>query len=166
VTGVARALGRPVVRHPEIEAAVRSHWGERLTEEALRLANVPEGAQLIRSPRSWYPVVGLDEIYLLPGVPQLFRMHVDSLADRYRTTPFHLRCVYLSSPETAIAAVLDRVAAAHTGVAIGSYPRFDTAEYQVKLTIESKDPAAVEAALRDLLERLPREAVVRVGDEA
>lgn len=162
VAGVARALSRPVVRHPEIEAAVREHWGANVTPEALRLANVPEGAELYRSARSWYPVIAVDEIYLLPGVPQLFRMHVDSLADRYRSTPFHLRCVYLSVGETAIAATLDRISAGHAAVALGSYPRFDVAEYQVKLTLEAKDPAPVEAALRDLLESLPEGSVVRV----
>jgi len=162
VAGVARALALPVVRHPEIEAAVREHWGAQVTEEALRLANVPEGAELYRSARSWYPVVGIDEIYLLPGVPQLFRMHVDSLADRYRTTPFVLRCLYVNASESAIAAVLDRVAAAHGDVAIGSYPRFDLAEYQVKRTVAAKDAVPVEAAVQDLLAHLPAGSVVRV----
>jgi hypothetical protein len=47
-------------------------------------------------------------------------------------------------------------------VAIGSYPRFDPAEWQVKLTLEAKDPAPVELALEDLLAHLPAGSVVRV----
>ena len=39
---------------------------------------------------------------------------------------------------------------------IGSYPRFDEgADHRVKVTLESKDAARVEAALRALLAALP-----------
>ncbi len=162
VAGVARALGRNVVRHSEIEAAIRQHYGATLHEEALRLANVPEGAELVRSARSWYPVIAVEEIYLLPGVPELFRMHVDGLVDRYRGEPFHLRCVYLGVGETEVAAVLDRIAREHPSVALGSYPRFDTTDHRVKLTLEAQVPAPVEAALAALLALLPAECVLRV----
>ncbi|WP_373048064.1 competence/damage-inducible protein A [Vulgatibacter sp.] len=162
VAGVARALGREVIRHPEIEAAIRSHYGDAMKEEALRLANVPEGAVLVRSPRSWYPVIAVEEIFLLPGVPELFRMHVDGLVERYRGDPFYLRCVYLGVGETEVAAVLDRIAREHPAVALGSYPRLDDADHRVKLTLEAQVEAPVEAALAALLALLPVEIVLRI----
>ncbi len=162
VAGVSKALGRAVIRHPEIERLVRSHFGEDLQEEALRLANAPEGAILVRSPQSWYPLLAVDEIYLLPGVPELFRMHLVGIAERYRGAPFHLRCVYLSVGETAIAAILDRLVREHPRVAVGSYPRIDDADHRVKLTLESQIEAPVDEALAALLELLPPATVIRV----
>jgi len=162
VAGVARALGRSVVRHPEIEAGIRAHFGDRLKPEALRLANVPEGAELVRSPQSWYPVAVVEEIYLLPGVPELFRMHVDGIVERYRGAPFHLRCVYLRVGEPEVAAVLDVIAREHPAVALGSYPRFDDPEHRVKLTLEAQVEQPVEEALAALLRMLPPESVLRV----
>lgn len=162
VAGVAKALGRKVVREPEIEALVRAHFGETLSEEALRLANVPEGASLVRSPKSWYPVIEIDEIYLLPGVPELFRMHLGGISERYRGRPFHLRCVYLSVGETSIAAILDRIAASHPDMDLGSYPRIDDADHRVKLTLEAQAVEPVERALAALLELLPPAWVIRV----
>lgn len=162
VAGVAKGLGVDVVRDPEIEGLVRRHFGDSLTEEALRLANVPRGATLVRSSRSWYPVAEVQEIYLLPGVPELFRMHLAGIAERYRGAPFHLRCVYLREGEAAIAAILDRVAAENPDVALGSYPRLDDPDHKVKLTLEGRSPEPVEAALAQLLERLPREFVIRI----
>ena len=47
------------------------------------------------------------------------------------------------------------------GIAVGSYPRYDTTEYAVMITLESKDEARVEAALAYLLSQIPPEAVVR-----
>lgn len=162
VAGVAAGLDRGVVRNPELEALVREHFGEGMPEEALRLANTPEGAVLWRSPQSWYPVISVEGIYLLPGIPQLFRMHADALAEQFRGAPFHLRQVYLSIGEARIARILDEMTRAFPDVALGSYPRIDDADHRVKLTLEAQEKAPVEDALRVLLERLPREAVVRV----
>jgi molybdenum cofactor synthesis domain-containing protein len=162
VAGVAHALGRKVVVEPELAALVRKHYGPDAPEEALRLARVPEGARLVRTPSSWYPVIAVDELYLLPGVPQLFRMHVDAIAGNYGGPSFYLRCVYLSVGETAIARVLDRVAAEHPAVAIGSYPRIDDADHKVKLTVEAQDVGPVDRALAALLAALPKSSVVRV----
>jgi hypothetical protein len=44
----------------------------------------------------------------------------------------------------------------------GSYPEFTNPDYKVRVTLESKEPEYLEAALRDLLARLPAEVVVRV----
>jgi molybdenum cofactor synthesis domain-containing protein len=162
VPAVARALGRRIVRSPEIEAGLRARRGAALPEAALRLAEIPDGATLVQTPGTWFPVIEVDGFYLLPGIPELFRMHLDALAERHAGPPFALRCVYLSCGETAIAATLDRVVAAHRTVAIGSYPRLDAADHRVKLTVESRDPAAVDAAIAALLAALPGDAVVRV----
>lgn len=162
VAGVAAGLERPVVDEPELEALVRRHYGEGMPEEALRLAKVPKGARLWRSPRSWYPVISVDGIYLLPGIPQLFRMHLDALAEEFRGAPFHLRCVYLSIGEAPIARILDGVAKEHPRVALGSYPRLDDADHRVKLTLEAQEEAPVERALEALLRQLPRDVVLRV----
>jgi molybdenum cofactor synthesis domain-containing protein len=162
VAGVAAALDRPVVRHPEIEAALRARYGEGLRPEALRLADVPQGATLVRTNDSWYPLIAVDEIYLLPGVPELFRLHIDHLVERYRGPPFHLRAVYVSAGETEIAAILDRVAKEHPRIALGSYPRIDAPDHRVKLTLEAQVEAPVEEALRALLDALPPGMIVRV----
>jgi molybdopterin-biosynthesis enzyme MoeA-like protein len=103
----------------------------------------------------------MGEIYLLPGVPSLFRMQFEALADRFRDQPFYLRALYLGTGEVAITAALDAVVARHPAVTIGSYPRFDDADHRVKLTVESRDPAQVEAALADLERSLPPGAVLR-----
>ena len=53
------------------------------------------------------------------------------------------------------------MALAHPNVEVGSYPRFDNADYKVKITFESKDANEVAGAMKALLAALPRSAVVR-----
>jgi molybdenum cofactor synthesis domain-containing protein len=160
--GVARAFGTRVIRHPELEALLRGYYGERLLERNLRMADVPEGAHFVvgEGGMGW-PVIAMRNVYILPGVPELFRRKFLSIRERFRERPFHLRSVYTLREEGQIAADLDRLVAAYTTVQIGSYPTFSAPDYKVKVTLESKDEAAVKAAVGEL-ERVLGEAVVRI----
>jgi len=162
VRAVALAMGRPVVRLPEMVALIRERGQDHVTSEAMRLADAPEGAVLLPQPDSWYPVLTVDDIFLLPGVPQLFRVQLETVLARLQGSPVHIRNLYLRLGESAIAAVLDRVALAMPHVAIGSYPVFDRAlDYLVKVTVEAGELAPVEEAVKQLRGGLPEDAIVR-----
>jgi len=164
VGAVARALGRPIVRSTELLRVIRAihrehNQGEEPPEAALRMADVPEGTRLLGD--TGYPTLVAANVVMLPGVPQFFRFQFERIADRLEAAPFRLACVFLSAGEGAIAPILDRVARAHPAVEIGSYPRFDEADYRVKVTLEAKDVARVRAALAALLAELPPGSVIR-----
>jgi molybdenum cofactor synthesis domain-containing protein len=165
VAAVARALGCALRRHEALAEAIRAihrrhHAGAEPPEAALRMADVPEGTRLLGDPS--YPTIAVENVVMLPGPPQFFRFQFDKVAGVLQAAPFRLACVYLGVGEAGVAAILDRVARDHPGVDIGSYPRFDDgADHRVKVTIESKDPASVDAALAALLAALPAGAVVR-----
>jgi molybdenum cofactor synthesis domain-containing protein len=162
VRAVALAMGRRVVRLPEMVALIREKALGKLTNEALRLADAPEGAVLVPQPGNWYPVLTVDDVFMLPGVPQLFRTQLEAVLARLSGTPVHLRVLYLGHGESAIAAVLDRVALDMPHVAIGSYPVFDRSlDYVVKVTVEGVERSSVEDALTRLLAGLPEGSVIR-----
>ena len=168
VAAVARALGRPVARCPELVSAIRSihrqhHGGEDPPEAALRMADVPEGTRLLGD--ASYPTLVAGNVVMLPGVPQFFRFQFDRIAHLLEAPPFRVANVFLSSEEGHIAPALDAVANAHPAVEIGSYPRFDAgADYRVLVTLEAKDGAAVRGALAELLTKLPAGAVIRTEE--
>jgi len=163
VPAVARALGRPLVRLAALEEAIRAihrrHHGGEPTEAALRMAVVPEGTELTGD--QGYPTLRCANVVLLPGVPRFFQYQFERFAPVLTGAPFRLACLYLSLPEDRIAPALDAVAHAHPAVEIGSYPRFDDADHLVRLTVEARDLAAVQAALAALLAALPAGAVLR-----
>jgi molybdopterin-biosynthesis enzyme MoeA-like protein len=100
-------------------------------------------------------------IYILPGIPQLFEQKFVSLRDRFTSAPYVLRVVYTRAGEGAIAEHLDATLAAFPALLLGSYPKLGDSDYAVKLTLESKDAAYVEGALAHLLGLLPPETIVR-----
>src|SRR5262244_3947972 len=59
VRAVALALGRNVVRLPELEALVRRHDRDA-SPQAFRLAEAPEGTELLWREGTWYPVLHCD----------------------------------------------------------------------------------------------------------
>lgn len=163
VRAVALALGRPVVRLPEMVRRIQEHYGKDAPAEALRMAEAPEGAELWIQEGLWYPVLTCDGVYMLPGVPQLFKVQLENVLSRLECGKVHLRCLYLTAHEAEIAHALDEVALAMPQVSIGSYPNFDKArDYAVKVTIEHGHPEPVEEALARLQRTLPQGCVLRV----
>jgi len=160
---VAAAFGQAMVRHPELEGLIRQRLGQGLHERDLRMADVPSGARLEHGPGgptlSW-PVVVVQNVWILPGVPAIFRRKFEAIRELFNGPPIHARAVYSSSPEGAIADALDAVVSAFPTVDIGSYPHLDARDYKVKLTLDGRDRHAVDAAVTQLVERLG-DAVVR-----
>ena len=162
IAGVARAFDRAVIRQPQLEAMLRKYFGDGIDEARLRLADIPEGAALLYDSGMRWPVLAVENVFVLPGVPELFRSKFEAIRERFRAAPFFAVTIYTREDEFDITPRLDALAARHPGVEIGSYPNFESDEYRVKLTVESKEQTAVEAARAALLDALDPAAIVRV----
>jgi FAD synthetase len=161
IEGVARGLGRRVIRHPAIEGKIREFFKAEINEARLKMSEVPEGTELIVDGRLGFPTLKCENIYILPGIPDILEQKFAALRDRFLSTPYHLRVVYTREGEGAIAEHLNATLAAFPELLLGSYPKLGDPEYAVKLTLESKDPDYVDRALAHLLGLLARDAVVR-----
>jgi molybdenum cofactor synthesis domain-containing protein len=165
VCAVGRALGRPMARCAPLAEAIRAlhrrHRGEEPPEPLLRMAEVPDGTQLVGD--QGYPTLVVENVVMLPGVPRFFRYQFERFAPLLSGAPFRLAVVEVRLGEDRIATTLAEVAHAHPAVEVGSYPRFDDADHAVRITIEARDLGAVQAALDALLGALPPDAVVRAS---
>jgi molybdenum cofactor synthesis domain-containing protein len=163
IEGVARAMAVPVVRHPELVALLERYYRGKVTEAALRMAEIPEGAELITGGTLRFPTILMRNVYVLPGVPEIFRQKFDAIRERFRDQPIHLKNVFVRIGEGTLAEYLNRLLESFPLLQVGSYPEFSNPEYQVKVTLESRDRGYLEQALGDFLARLPAEAVVKVS---
>ena len=162
IEGIAKAFGRRVVIDPELAAIIEKAVGSKPAESYLKMAEVPEGADLIETEPGHFPTVVVENVYILPGIPEIFEAKVMGLLERFRTHPFHLRQILVSATETRIAEYLNATLAAYPELMLGSYPKLADPEYRVRLTLESKDEAYLENALTDLIARMPAEYIVKV----
>jgi molybdenum cofactor synthesis domain-containing protein len=162
IEGVARAMRVAVVRHPQLVALLEGYFAGRLNEARLKMAEVPEGAELVTGDTLRFPAVVIRNVHVLPGVPEIFRQKFEALKERFRESPFHLCCVFVDMGEGTLADHLNATLGAFPDLLLGSYPEFSNAEYKVKVTLESKDKGYLERAVEDLLGRLPSSSLVRV----
>lgn len=159
--GIARGLGVPVVKHPELVARLRALYQEHLNEARLRMAEVPEGAELLASDLR-FPAVMIRNIYVLPGIPEIFREKFEAIKERFRSVPFHLKSIYVRIGEGVLAQHLNEMLKRFPRVQCGSYPKLSHPEYKVRVTLESQDPLYLEQAFADLMARLSPGDVVKI----
>jgi molybdenum cofactor synthesis domain-containing protein len=159
--GVAAAFGRRVVRHPELDARLRQYLGQNVNAARMRMADVPDGAELIVDQRLGFPTIKCENVYILPGIPEILEQKFHALKATFAASPYYLRVVFTRDGEGSIAEHLNATVAKFPDLLLGSYPKLGDPEYAVKLTLESKDEAYVNAAFAHLLALLPKETVVK-----
>lgn len=162
IEAVALGMERQVVVNPQLSALLDEHWGDRPDAARTKMASVPEGAELLMEPSLPVPVLQVENVYIFPGIPQLFRRKFDSIKERFRDLPYHGHQIYLTARESDFSHLLDQLVGEFPDLQLGSYPEVGNPEYRVKLTLESKDQAYLTQAFDRLLDLLPSDYVCRI----
>lgn len=128
VDAVATALGVEVVIHPDARAILEKYYADKpggLNEARLRMARVPEGAELIPNRMSGAPGIKLGNIHLMAGVPHITAGMLDALTGTLEGgLPLLAETIGCWTPESEVADILRQVETAHENCQIGSYPFF------------------------------------------
>ena len=124
------------------------------------MALVPEGAALEVSSEVRWPTIRLGNTWLLPGIPEVFKMKLPVVIDRVRSlaqaaVPFVSYAVYVKMVEGDLKPLLDRVVASYLDVSVGSYPKWFDPSYKTKLTFDGQDAGRVRAARDAFVASLP-----------
>lgn len=168
VDAIARALGVGVIVHPEARAALEAYYATRggITEARLRMARVPEGAELIPNRMSGAPGIRLGNIFILAGVPHIAGLMLEGLSGQLEGgRPLLSATIGCWAPESEVADLLGETEAAHPGCQIGSYPFFREGRVGANFVIRSTEAGSLEACRADLVGRLAaagREVVAEV----
>jgi molybdenum cofactor synthesis domain-containing protein len=161
VDAIATALDVPVVIHPDARRILEDYYRDRpggVTDARLRMARVPEGAELIPNPTSGAPGVKIANVYIMAGVPYIAASMLEALTGKLQGgRPIVSVTVGARAPESDVADLLRETEAAHPGVAIGSYPFFKEGLYGANFVIRSDDEELARTTGEDLSARL-REA--------
>ncbi|WP_114952429.1 competence/damage-inducible protein A [Sphingosinicella terrae] len=157
VDAIAAALGVPVIVHPRARATLEAYYAERggLTEARLRMARVPQGADLIENPRSGAPGIRVGNIFILAGIPTVAASMLEALSGTIEGgRPLLSRTIGCWVAESEVALLLADTERAHPGCQIGSYPFFRDGRGGANFVVRSPDEAALEACRADLVARL------------
>jgi molybdenum cofactor synthesis domain-containing protein len=157
VDAVAEALGVAVVVHPEARRILEDYYATRggLNDARLRMARVPEGAELIRNRMSGAPGIRIGNVHLMAGVPHIAAGMLDALTGTLEGgAPLLSETVGCWVAESEVAEILREVEKAHEGCAIGSYPFFREGRGGANFVVRSTDPEMLQSCVDTLCEAL------------
>jgi molybdenum cofactor synthesis domain-containing protein len=151
LAAMARAFERPLELHPELVAIAEAHPGHA------RLAYLPRGTALhaeTRQERQRWPAIRVENVWVLPGVPQAFERklaiveHVleTRLSETGPIRKFVSLSVYTKRSEGTLLGELQSTVDAFPTVDIGSYPQWHDTRYANRITFDGKDRAEVQRA--------------------
>ncbi len=157
---IAKAFGVGIDHDPGAVAMLQERYQpHELNEARLRMARIPDGADLVENPISRAPGFRLGNVFVMAGVPSIMQAMMDNIAPNLETgARMIVETIEAEGlAEGIYADGLGQIASAHEGVSIGSYPSFSTSGFRNQIVVRGKDPAAVVGAVtavRDLLGRL------------
>jgi molybdenum cofactor synthesis domain-containing protein len=165
VDAIAVALGVGVVIHPVARQTLANYYDSRggLTEARLRMARVPDGAELIPNRMSGAPGIRHGNIFIMAGVPHITAGMLDALTGTLEGgKPLLSVSVGCWVAESEISELLASTEKAHEGCQIGSYPFFREGRVGSNFVIRSTEQARLDAcatALSSGLSAIGREPV-------
>jgi molybdenum cofactor synthesis domain-containing protein len=155
---VAKAFGVGIDHHPDVVARFRERFqgaGE-LNEARLRMARIPDGAELIQSATILAPGFKIGNVIVMAGVPSIMQAMMDIVAPKLKSGVRMLSdSVRANAREGDIGGPLREIASAHPDTIIGSYPFQDEDKKpNTNLVVRSRDPEKLNAAMNAVKEML------------
>ncbi len=158
VDAVAKALGVPVVIHPQARAMLERYYtgrGSALTEARLRMARVPQGAELIPNRMSGAPGIRIGNLFVMAGVPHITAGMLDALTGTLEGgAPLLSRSLGCWVAESEVADILRGAERDNEGAQIGSYPFFREGRVGANFVVRSTDREILDQCVAYLVRSL------------
>jgi molybdenum cofactor synthesis domain-containing protein len=153
---VAKAFGVAIDHHPDVVARFKERFGDDLNEARLRMARIPDGADLIQSATILAPGFKIGNVIVMAGVPSIMQAMMDIVSPKLKAGVRMLSdTVRADAREGDIGGPLRDIAKAHPDAIIGSYPFLDDAQTpNVNLVVRSRDQGKLDAAMAAVKEML------------
>jgi molybdenum cofactor synthesis domain-containing protein len=162
MAGIAKGFGVNLVSHDGIKNILYSRYKDLVNSSVLKMTEVPEGSDIDFQGNMRFPVVSFKNVIIFPGIPEYMQNKFSIIKEKFRSSVFHLKRLYLNCHESNIAEILTGVAEEYKEVTFGSYPILGKPDFKVIITAETKSEELLKTALDELIKRLPDDILVRV----
>ncbi|WP_346894845.1 molybdopterin-binding protein [uncultured Roseibium sp.] len=145
---IAEAFGVGIDVDPRAQAILEAHFPPgQLTPARLRMARIPDGADLIANAVSKAPGFRIENVHVMAGVPSIMQAMLDAIAPTLKTGRKMLsRTVDADLPESRIAERLRDIQNEFPETLIGSYPRATDGRFTTQIVVRSRDETVMNRA--------------------
>ena len=155
---IAKAFGVPIDVDPRAEALMKFHCEQRgvpLTPARLRMARLPQGADLVENSISIAPGFMLGNVIVMAGIPDIMRVMLEAVTPRLKTGARMMsETIALDRPESSIADLFATHQQQYPAVAMGSYPCLRDGKPATDLVLRATDAALLAEATHSLRNKL------------
>ncbi|MEW9918222.1 competence/damage-inducible protein A [Marimonas sp. MJW-29] len=148
---IAAAFDAHIDVRDDARAILAAHYaktGSELNSARLRMARIPDGAELIENPVSAAPGFRLENVHVMAGVPSVFEAMVASVLPTLTGgAPLISKTMRIERGEGDIAGPLGEIAKAFPLLSIGSYPFQKDGKYGAHVVIRGNNEEEIDAAL-------------------
>ena len=170
---IAKAFGVALPIHPEARAMLEARWkqtGTEINEARLRMARIPEGADLIVNAVSAAPGFRIGNVHVMAGVPVIMKAMLEAIAPTLQGGRKVLSVtVKAAVGEGTLGGPLGALQEQYPDVKMGSYPQMGRDRVMTELVLRSADAARLEEAaakVREMVTEAHRKAGVALPDDA
>ena len=150
LAGVAHAFDVPLELHAGMEHFLKSHYHSGFNEAVGQMAMLPKGAEITIGEDHRWPVIRMNNCYVLPGLPVALRDKVRRILKSLPPLATNwIARLYLRADESVFAGWLKELQARQPEVSVGSYPKIGEDEYQVQVTLKSSQQPALFSAFAE-----------------
>lgn len=146
--GVAEAFDLDMVEHRDVVVWFDEHAEYSRQDLVSGTMDLPEGARMIPNDEGVAPGAIVENVYVLPGVPEEMRAMFDRVQDDFQGTQLTTEVVHSDAPESSLIDVIAEVNE-RFDVRVGSYPNDG-----VRLKLTAADPEEVRDAADWLRQRV------------
>lgn len=151
---IAAAFDASIDVRDDARAILAEHYeksGTELNTARLRMARIPEGADLIDNPVSAAPGFRLENVHVMAGVPSVFQAMVASVLPTLTGgAPLISKTLRIERGEGDIAGPLGALAEQYPLLSMGSYPFQKDGKYGAHIVIRGNIEDDIDAALNKL----------------
>ena len=158
---VAAAFGVCIGVRDDARAILATHYertGLELNAARLRMARIPDGAELIDNPVSAAPGFSLGNVHVMAGVPAIFEAMLASVLSRIASgAPLLSQMIDVGRGEGDIATPLGALAERFPDLSFGSYPYLRNGAHGTQIVVRGTDAGQLDAAMVELSRLLERD---------
>jgi molybdenum cofactor synthesis domain-containing protein len=149
---VAKAFGVGIDHDPRAVALLKERFSDAdLNEARMRMARIPDGAELIVNPVSKAPGFWIGNVITMAGVPAIMRAMLDHVVPQLQTgTKVLSETIDAGLKEGDVATDLREIAKNHPETTIGSYPYMNEKGFATRIVVRSRDAAKLAAAAAEV----------------
>lgn len=170
---IAKAFGVALPINAEARAMLEARWaqtGTEVNEARLRMARIPEGAELIVNSVSAAPGFRIGNVHVMAGVPVIMRAMLEALAPTLKGGRKVMSiAIRAAVGEGSLGGPLAQLQEQYPDVRMGSYPQMGNGRVMTELVLRSPDTARLEEAagkVREMVSEAHRQAGVDLPDDA